>query len=131
MNNKKKRIPEMMWAALVLPTLIALVFLYGWVSGRIQDLNMRNEIVEYVLENKDSIIPNDFNKNKEFIFSSEGLPTAYVEYGYYYSPDDTYWSGGYEYRNGYRIDGSAHESFDWYYVERICENWFYYEFHDG
>ena len=52
----------MMLAALVLPTLIALVFLYGWVSGRIQDLNMRNEIVEYVLENKDSIIPNDFNK---------------------------------------------------------------------
>ena len=76
MNNKKKRIPEMMWAALVLPTLIALVFLYGWVSGRIQDLNMSNEIVEYVLENKDSIIPNDFNKYKEFIFSSEGLPTA-------------------------------------------------------
>lgn len=23
------------------------------------------------------------------------------------------------------------DSTDWYYSERICENWFYYEIHDG
>jgi len=29
------------------------------------------------------------------------------------------------------VDGYPDDPTDWYYMERICENWFYYEVHDG
>ena len=58
-----------------------------------------------------------------------GIVSIYVPY----SIGDRRWLDGYTppYRHGYRTYGIPDEDTDWYYEERICENWFYYEIHDG
>ena len=57
--------------------------------------------------------------------------TGGVDYGYYYDAKDQFEKEGTSYRNGFRVDGYPDDPTDWYYMERICENWFYYEVHDG
>lgn len=96
-----------------------------------QRLQIRNEIFDYVLENhanSDIGIPNGY---QEFVYATTGLLDGGVEYGYYYSPDDDHCLQGEPYRRGYRTYGIPDDETDWYYSERICENWFYYEIHDG
>ena len=79
----------------------------------------------------DSIELTNPNSYQEFLYEATGLQDGGVEYGYYYAPDDDYALRGEPYRNGYRIYGIPDDDTDWYYTERICENWFYYEIHDG
>ena len=121
----------MVLAALVLPTLIVLVLLSGWISARIEDYTIRHQIVDFVIENKDSIEVNDHDRYQEFAYSYRGNITAYVEYGYYYSLNDTYQWHDEAYHDGFRTYGVPDEKTDWCYNEKICDNWYYYELHDG
>ena len=85
--------------------------------------------MEHVPENKDQI---EVTENKQTShYASTGLAIAGVEYGYYYDSEDRFERKDEPYRNGFRWDGYPDDPTDWYYTERICENWFYYEVHDG
>ena len=101
------------------------------ILGEVQRCQIRNEIFSYVQENSDTIELTNPNSYQEFFYTATGLQDGGVEYGYYYAPDDDYALHGEPYRNGYRIYGIPDDDTDWYYTERICENWFYYEMHDG
>ena len=92
---------------------------------------IRNEIFSYVQKNADRIELDSPDTYQEFFYTSTGLQDGGVEYGYYYDPDDDYAFCGEPYRKGYRTYGIPDDDTDWYYTERICENWFYYEIHDG
>jgi len=112
-------------AAFVIP----LPFIY--ISGQVQRYQIRDETFEYVLENKDEIELENPALRQEFCYKSTGLSIGGVEYGYIYNPSNDFSYGGEKYWNGYRTYGIPDEDTDWYYEERICENWFYYEIHDG
>lgn len=131
MNKKAKKALEIVLVMLVFPILIASVLLYGWISVKIEDYTTRNQIIEYVLVNRDSIDVNNNGRYQGFTYSYRGNITAYVEYGYYYSPNDTYQWCDEPYRDGFRTYGVPDEKTDWCYNEKICDNWYYYEIHDG
>lgn len=138
----KKKITKIIIALLLIPVILIspLILFYGvffaslpvvYIAGQIDRHQIRDEIFEYVLENKDEIELENLALRQEFYYKSTGLSIGGVEYGYIYSPSNSFSYGGEKYRNGYRIYGIPDEDTDWYYEERICENWFYYEIHDG
>ena len=95
---------------------------------------MQKEIYAYVLENKDVFEKNPPQHDELILYDCTGIVSAGVDYGYYYSSDDTYntYTGlQNEYRNGYRKNGYPDDSTDWYFTSKICEHWYYYEIHDG
>ena len=102
-----------------------------YIAGQVERNQIRNEIFEYVIENKDEIDLENPALRQEFYYKPTGLSISGVEYGYVYNPRNDFSYGGEKYRNGYRTYGIPDEDTDWYYEERICENWFYYEIHDG
>lgn len=101
------------------------------ILGNIQNSRIRNEVFTYVLENKNSIELHDMSRSQEFFYTATGLSIGGIEYGYYYAPDNDYHLKGEPYKKGFRVFGIPDEPTDWYYTERICVNWFYYEIHDG
>ncbi len=131
MKKVKKFIVSIILAILIIPVTIAAILLTIWVWGRVQDRQIKNEIFTYVTQYKDTITLEDPDKYQEFFYTATGLQDGGVEYGYYYKPDDDYILAKEPYRTGYRTNGIPDDPFDWYYEERICENWFYYEIHDG
>lgn len=44
---------------------------------------MESRITSYILNNLPDIPLEDIERYREFIYDRVGLPTAYVEYGYY------------------------------------------------
>ena len=119
-------------AILLAPLILLYLLLAGlFIFGEVQRNQIRNEIFSYVQENSDAIELTNPNSYQEFFYTTTGLQDGGVEYGYYYAPDDDYALHGEPYRNGYRIYGIPDDDTDWYYTEQICENWFYYEIHDG
>ena len=119
-------------AILLAPLILFYLLLAGlFIFSEVQRSQIRNEIFSYVQENSDAIERTNPNSYQEFFYTATGLQDGGVEYGYYYAPDDDYALHGEAYRNGYRIYGIPDDNTDWYYTERICENWFYYEIHDG
>ena len=119
-------------AILLAPLILFYLLLAGlFIFGEVQRCQIRNEIFSYVQENSDAIERTNPNSYQEFFYTATGLQDGGVEYGYYYAPDDDYALHGESYRNGYRIYGIPDDDTDWYYTEWICENWFYYEIHDG
>ncbi len=115
----------------ILLLLISAPFVGAFLCGKIENAAMRKEIISYVLENKDHIERANVNQYQQFCYLSTGLPSASVEYGYYFAPDDQYFMTGSLCGKGRRVDRYPDDAADWYYTERICENWFYYEIHDG
>ena len=115
--------------------LLVLLFVVGFTAisiiDELQRYHIRSEIFSSVQENTHRIELNSPNSYQEFFYTATGLQDGGVEYGYYYSPDDDHCLQGEPYRMGYRTYGIPDDSTDWYYSERICENWFYYEIHDG
>ena len=116
---------------LILPVMFVLTLLFGWIGGRIYDHMVRNEVFAYVRQNRETIELIDPERYQEFFYSASGLQDGGTEYGYYFEPNDAYVMAGEPYRGGYRMFGIPDDDADWYYTERICENWFYYEIHDG
>lgn len=123
--------------AAILTFLIVIVVLWFillgivYIGGQVERSHIRREIFSYVQENAEIIELNDPNNYQEFFYTATGLQDGGVEYGYYFSPNNEYTLQGDPYRKGYRIYGIPDDHSDWYYSERICENWFYYEIHDG
>ena len=113
-------------AALLFFTPFVLPGAIGGIIGHIQDQQIKKDVFEYVLENKDTLQLGALHNHQEFIFTTTGSWDTYVEYGYYYSEDDTYSitpTKEREYKNGYRIDTVYGDPLDWYYTEKICDNW--------
>ena len=120
---------KMLLAILAGLLLVTAPYWGGFVYREIETRTMRKEVTEYVLENKDQI---EVTETRQiFPYAYTGLAIAGVEYGYYYNAEDRFEMKGKPYRNGYRTVGYPDDPTDWYYTERICENWFYYEMHDG
>lgn len=111
--------------------LFSLLFASLSIDSEVQRCQIRNEIFSYVQENLNNIELSNPNRSQDFFYTATGLQDSGVEYGYYYAPDDDYALHGEPYRKGYRTYGIPDDDTDWYYTERICENWFYYEIHDG
>ncbi len=107
-------------AVLFIISLFAVPFAIVGITGHIQDQKIKNDTFRYVLENKDTIQLNPSVNHQEFIFTTTGSWDTYVEYGYYYSADDTYDIKPTEeskYKRGYRYDGIHSDP-----LERHCAN---------
>lgn len=130
--------------------LILVIFLIiGW-QADMEQSKIQKEITAYVLENRDTIEINSPLGHQAFHYFGTGSWDTEVNYGYYFSPEDVYLfayedplydeSGIYgyplslehstPYKNGYRKDGIYGDPLDWYYTEKICDNWYYYELRD-
>ena len=96
-----------------------------------------NEVSNYVLENIDN-----FSLDKEiefFEYKNTGLSIGAVCYGYYYTaynePLIPEFYSGTDLNNEYKTKGDGYyfgkpnNGTDWCYVEKITDNWFYYELH--
>lgn len=122
-------VPVAMLLALMLPLFVTLSVIGG--GGPIEESRIRKEIFSYVLENKDTLAL-EVVPGREIEYAYTGFWDASVEYGYYYSEHKEIPSSPEcRYRSGYRFDGYGGDPVDWYYFEPICENWYYYEIHDG
>ena len=102
-----------------------------YITGQIERNQIRDEIFEYVSENKDEIELTDTEHRQYFEYADKGFIDAGVIYGYFYSPHDEYQNYTRTYRNGYLRYGSPNSGEDWCYFEKICDNWYYYEEHYG
>lgn len=120
---------RVLWSILVIMILLFMPFGGAYAYGKIENRMMCREISNYVLENKDRIEVKD--NHQIFVYETTGMVSAGVEYGYYFDAENQFEMNGNPYRRGIRRDGYPDDSTDWYYTERICENWFYYEVHDG
>lgn len=122
---------------IILVEVFIVIFIIGSISNWHASLEweaIQNEITTYVLENKDSIEIDTLYGYQHFEYTYTGFWDASVEFGYYYSENDTHNGNPTEderYKNGYRIDGIDGDPVDWYYSEKICDHWYYYELHDG
>ena len=130
-NKTKSSIVVLLAPSILLILLLGVGFTTISIFGELQRYQIRNKIYAYVQENTHSIELTNPDNYQEFFYTATGLQDGGVEYGYYYSPDDDHCLQGEPYRNGYRTYGIPDDSTDWYYSERICQNWFYYEIHDG
>ena len=123
---------------ILLAAALLLVFTIGtigcWSASREWSV-IQKEVTTYVLENKDSIPISNPNRDQTFVYTTDGSWDTYLEFGYYYSSDDTYRhvtpTKENKYKKGYRVYGIPNEKHDWYYTARLCEHWYYYELHDG
>lgn len=117
--------------------ILALFLLIGLFLGitlafpEIQNYKIRREVFAYVVENQDTIEIEDRTKPQQFPYSEWGFGDAGVMYGYLYDPDPNYETVGRKYHGGYRIDGATTYGDGWFYYQKICENWYYYEEHYG
>lgn len=116
---------------IVVVLLLGIGFAALSIWGEVQHYQIRNEIISYVQENFQSLVLTSPDSHQEFFYTATGFQDGGIEYGYYYSPDDDHIFQGEPYRKGNRTYGIPDDPTDWYYSERICENWFYYEVHDG
>ena len=136
--------------ALLLVLFFALPGMVGGIAGSIEQQKIRRDVLDFVLENKDTIEVTSPHGKQAFHYKDTGSWDTSVYFGYYYSAEDNYlfiyeaplWgSGEYgstisynesrSYKKGIRIDGIFGDPIDWYYTEKICDNWYYYELHDG
>ena len=118
-------------AAVLFVVLLPFILLYGEVSGRVERAQMRAEVFAYVQENKETL------PHERTVYKEESSFDNLVTYGYYYNDSKDYnraygddnlsfgWLIG---ANGQRIQDRTG---DWQYDEKICENWYYFEIHDG
>ena len=131
-----KAVLKILLIVIIVVSILFLLLLSPFIAadflGRIQNNKIRNEIFDYVLENQAELEQSISGGYKNFVYTTTGLtPTVSAEYGLFYSTSNNNGKYGYKYKTGYRMDAYLDDDFDWYYEERICENWYYYEIHDG
>lgn len=83
MRKRIRPLLIMLISVLAILLLITCIMLCAWISGKIQDTKMESRITSYILNNLPDIPLEDIELYREFIYDRVGLPTAYVEYGYY------------------------------------------------
>ena len=138
----KKKIITIIAAILLIPVILIspLILFYGvffaslpvaYIAGQIESNQIRDEIFEYVIENKDELKQTDTEHRQYFEYAQWSFIDSGVIYGYFYSPHDEYQNYTRTYRNGYLRYGSPNSGEDWCYFEKICDNWYYYEEHFG
>ena len=138
----KKKITKIIVALLLIPLILIspLILFYGvffaglpvvYITGQIERNQIRDEIFEYVIENKDELKQTDTEHRQYFEYTDKGFIDSGVIYGYFYSPHDEYQNYTRTYRNGYLRYGSPNSGEGWCYFEKICKNWYYYEEHYG
>ena len=120
---------KMLLAILAGLILVTAPFWGALAYGKIENRVMCWKVSNYVLENKGSIAVTE--NHQSFVYKTTGMVSARVEYGYYFDAENEFAMKGIPYRNGIRVDGYPDDRTDWFYTKRICENWFYYEVHDG
>lgn len=117
--------------------ILALLLLVGLLTGmtiafpEIQNTKIRREVFAHVKDNKDTIEITNMTYSQQFTYTERGFGDAGVIYGYLYDPDSNYETVGQKYHGGYRIDGATTYGDGWFYYQKICENWYYYEEHYG
>ncbi len=125
-------------AAIPLAVLLLLVVLFSaiagisWLEARNYDRKMQKEVTGYVLANKEQWEQGELKHKEKIQYHYIGYIDTGIEYGYYYSEDDTHRmdiAHGEKYRDGYRYYCYPYEPSAWLYSVRICENWYYYEIH--
>lgn len=110
------------------------VFLIANWHSDAERYKLKKEITTYVLEHKDAMERSISDEYERFVYTHISTFDGGVEYGYYYSKDNRYNGGASKekrYKKGYRTNDVRGDPFDWYYTEKICDRWFYYEDHDG
>lgn len=100
-------------------------------SQGIHNYKIQRDIFAYVKENKDTFELTNVTHSQQFPYSEWGFGDAGVMYGYLYDPAPNYETVGQKYHGGYRIDGATTYGDGWFYYQKICENWYYYEEHYG
>lgn len=106
-----------------------LCYVIGQIYTYITTDPIKVEVINYVLENMDTPEFEEYKTGYPIYYDSTGYWDASVEYGFYY--EQNYGSHtGVPYGNGFRYDYGVDPS-DWYYEEQICEQWWYYELHEG
>ncbi|MDR0952127.1 MAG: hypothetical protein LBM18_04315 [Oscillospiraceae bacterium] len=129
--------------------ILILIFALVYTDGS-EERQITKEIFEYVEQNNDNIEFETTTDCYAFYYDSTGSWDTQVDYGYYYSENDVplfahgsllYGDSIYGYEitpqssqrlgRGYKIDGIYGDELDWYYTEKICDHWYYYEVHDG
>ena len=123
-NTIKSLVTVFLTPTIMFILLLGIVLAALSVFPEVQRLQIRNEIFTYVQENTKTIELGNSSSYQEFFYTATGLQDGGVEFGYYYSQDDDHFLQGEPYCNGYRTYGIPDDSTDWYYSERICENWF-------
>ena len=97
-----------------------------------------NEISDYVLDNVDTLSPEQ--ETAFFDYETTGLTVGGVYYGYYYTGNNEvlvpdFYSGdnlGEKYESdGGTYFGKPNNGTDWCFVKEITNNWYYYELHWG
>lgn len=130
-----KAVLKILLIVIIVVSILFLLLLSPFIAadflGRIQNNKIRNEIFEYVLENKDEIELTDMEHRQYFEYTEKGFIDSGIIYGYFYSPHDEHQNYTRTYRNGYLRYGSPNSGEDWCYFEKICDNWYYYEEHYG
>lgn len=117
---------------------VVIIFAITACAGISVSTKRYNEISNYVLENKDTILS---EKEIEFFdYETIGLSSAGVYYGYYYTADnevvipdfyqDDNWGEQYD-EDGGTYFGKPNSGTDWCFIKQITDNWYYYELHWG
>ena len=105
----KKKILKIIATLLLIPVILIspLILFYGvffaslpiaYIAGQIESNQIRDEIFEYVLENHAVLEQSISGGYKSFVHETTGLPTASIEYGYFYSTSNNYGKYGYKYK---------------------------------
>ncbi len=151
----KMRYKTLIIAILCLVCLLVIIFITMFLSGIRKDiLEMKQEVFLYVTENmeelnnyvKSGAVPSSVKLGSwraksgvwnngdmvQFEIGATGLVPSSTHYGFFYVKDDK----PIGYQGAYGVffesgDGlkAAFDNDDWEYVERICENWYWYEMH--
>jgi len=123
---------------ILLVAVLLLVLTLGTIGGWCASWEwntIQKEVTAYVLENKDSIPLNSPDRDQTFVYMTGGSWDTHLEFGYYYSSDDTYRyvtpTKENKYKKGYRMYGIPNDKHDWYYTAKLCDHWYYYELHDS
>ncbi|MBQ7566632.1 MAG: hypothetical protein IJT18_05890 [Oscillospiraceae bacterium] len=120
-------------STLIFILLIPLILLYGSISGQVERAQMRAEVFAYVQENKDDLPHID---RAYVVYKEAVLLDNVTTYGYYFSEDNPDYAHGDDNKSfGWLIGANGQRSTfkngDWDYREKICDNWYYYESHEG
>lgn len=127
MNHQKKLLIRLVIFFSVTITIICLC-----IAQIITDITtdpIKVEVINYVLENKDTPEFEQYKTRYDTYYTSTGYWDASVEYGFYYEEEDIPRTAN-SYGNGYRYSYGSIAT-DWRYEEQICEHWYYYEIHYG